>query len=229
MSLRTNLRYVICLSVVSVLPSMIAWALDDEKKPELPTAIAIQGTAKIDGEIEESWANAPEVEIKKIVKSETTMPEAEVATGKVKLMWDAQHLYALFQVKDSKLSARASDLYAQDSIELFIDELNQKAGTYQKDDVQYRVSYEGKLSGAGPEYKEDNLKAIAKKIDGGYLIEMSIKLSHAKCEAGTKMGLELQVNDDPNTGARGGVTKWNHDQNDSYESTSGFGTLLLKD
>ncbi len=88
--------------------------------------------SKVDGDIEDAWKDAPEVEIKKIVKSETTVADSEAATAKVKLMWDADHLYALFQVKDAKLSAKAFDDYAQDSIELFVDELNQKAGDYQK-------------------------------------------------------------------------------------------------
>ena len=95
-------------------------------------------------------------------------------------------------------------------------------------DAQYRVSYEGKLSGAGDGYKEENIKAAVKQIEGGYLIEMSVKLSFVKREGGTKMGLELQINDDPNTGNRGGITKWNHAENDSYQSTSDFGIVLLK-
>lgn len=42
------------------------------------------------------------------------------------------------------------------------------------------------------------------------------------------MGLELQLNDDPGTGSRGGVSKWNHAENDSYQDTSNFGIVLLK-
>ena len=229
MYLSKNFFSALHFSVFSIALIANVNAQDATKKPEPPVAIAIRGTVKIDGDIEDAWKNAPEVEIKKIVKSETTVPDAEAATGKVKLMWDADHLYALFQVKDAKLSAKAGDDHAQDSIELFVDELNEKAGDYQKDDVQYRVNYEGKLSGAGPEYSEKNIKAVAKKIDGGYLVEMSVKLSHAKREAGTKMGLELQVNDDPDIGSRGAVTKWNHDENNSYQSTSKFGTVLLQE
>ncbi len=229
MSLSKKLHSAFHFSLLSVALTPYANAQDAGKKPEPPVAIAIHGTPKVDGDIEDAWKDAPEVEIQKIVKSETTVADSEAATAKVKLMWDADHLYALFQVKDAKLSAKAFDDYAQDSIELFVDELNEKAGDYQKDDVQYRVNYEGKLSGAGPEYSEKNVKAVAKKIEGGYLVEMSVKLSHAKREAGTKMGLELQVNDDPNTGSRGAVTKWNHDENDSYQNTSKFGTVLLQE
>ncbi len=206
----------------------IATAQDVGKKPERPTASAIFGTPKIDGEIDDAWNSVPAVEVKKIAKSETSMPEADVATGTVKLMWDKDYLYALWQVKDSKLSTKADNAYEQDSIELFVDELHERAGAYQKDDVQYRVSCEGKLSGAGEGYKEENLKAAVKRIDGGYLVEMSVRLSFAKREGGTKMGLELQLNDDPGTGSRGGVSKWNHAENDSYQDTSNFGIVLLK-
>ena len=203
-------------------------AQDSPKKAERPTAVAVFGTPKIDGEIDDAWKAVPGVTIKKIVSSETSMAESEVATGTAKLMWDKDYLYALFQVKDAKLSATADNAYEHDSIELFVDELNERAGAYQKDDAQYRVSCEGKLSGAGEGYKEENLKAVAKKIDGGYVIEMSVRLSFAKPQEGTKMGLELQINDDPGTGSRGGITKWNHAENDSYQSTSDFGTVLLK-
>lgn len=48
---------------------------------------------------------------------------------------------------------------------------------------------------------------VAKKTEGGYIIEMSVRLSFAKPQEGTKMGLELQINDDPGTGSRGGITK----------------------
>ncbi len=218
----------IATATTLVFVSCLAEAQDSVKKPERQTATALFGTPKIDGEIDDAWKAATSVDVKKIVKSETSMTESEVATGSVKLMWDKDNLYALWQVKDSKLSAKSDNAYEQDSIELFVDELHERAGTYQKDDAQYRVSYEGKLSGAGDGYREENLKAAVKKIEGGYLIEMSVKLSFAKREGGTKMGLELQINDDPNTGNRGGITKWNHAENDSYQSTSDFGVVLLK-
>lgn len=209
--------------------SLETQAQDNSAKTKRPAVEAVMGTVKIDGQVEDDWKNAPEVEIKKIVKSETNLPDAQVANGKAKFMWDREFLYALIVVKDSKLSTSASDDWAQDSVELFLDELNERAGSYQKDDVQYRVSCDGKISGAGPEYKSENIKAVAKKNDGGYLVEVSLKLSYGKLQPGTMMGLELQINDDPGTGNRGGVTKFNHPENDSYLSTSDFGSLVLKE
>ncbi len=164
-------------------------------------AVAIQGTPKVDGEVDDLWRDVPEAKVNKIVTSESTLTEKEMATATVKLLWDADHLYALWNVKDPKLSASGTAPHEQDSIELFVDELNQKAGSYQEDDVQYRVSFEGELSG-GEGFEEDNIKAVAKKTDAGYLVEMSVKLAHAKRESGTKMGLELQVNDNAGENSR---------------------------
>ncbi len=191
-------------------------------------AVAVHGTIKVDGEIEDAWKEVPELSVKKLVRSESTLDEEKVAKATVKLMWDAENIYALFQVKDSKLSDSSSNDYEQDSIEFFIDELNQKAGTYQEDDGQYRVSYKGKISGDGAGYSESKIKAAAKETEGGYVVELSVKLEKAKLEAGAKLGVELQVNDDPGTGSRGGITKWNHDENDSYLDTKNFGVVTLK-
>ena len=153
------LKFLLPVNVVAIfiVASGNLRAQEKEKESESPTAIAIHGTPEIDGEIEDTWKNAPEFTVKRVVKSETTMPEA------------------------------------------------------------------------GPQYKEDNLKAVAKKAEGRYLVEMSVRLSHAKREAGTKLGLELQINDDQDTGSRGGISKWHHAENDSYEKRSAFGTLLLKE
>jgi endo-1,4-beta-xylanase len=200
-----------------------------ETKPSKPTEpVAIHGTAKVDGEIEDAWKDVPELAVKKICVSETSIAESKVATATVKLMWDADNLYALLHVKDSKLSDSSSNDYEQDSIELFVDELNQKAGSYQEDDAQYRVSYKGKISGGGNGYSENKITAVAKEVEGGYLVELSIKMDHAKKETGSKLGIELQVNDDPGHGSRAGVSKWNHEENDSYLDTKNFGTVTLK-
>lgn len=200
-----------------------------ETNPSKPTEpVAIHGTVKVDGEIDDAWKDVPELEVKKICVSETSIDESKVAKATVKLLWDKDNLYALLHVKDSKLSDASSNDYEQDSIELFVDELNQKAGSYQEDDAQYRVSYKGKISGGGNGYSESKIKAVAKEVDGGYLVELSIKLEHAKKEAGSKLGIELQVNDDPGHGSRAGVSKWNHAENDSYLDTKNFGTVTLK-
>ncbi len=230
-------RFLRLLAIVAMglAPATLVQA-EDEKSEGASTAeakhdvepVAIYGTPKVDGEIDEAWEHAVEFDVSKPATSETTIAKDKMATAKVKLMWDAEHLYALFQVKDPKLSDSSFEDHQQDSIEFFVDELNEKAGSYQDDDAQYRVSYKGKVSG-GESTKTENLTAVTKTTDDGYLVELSVKLHHLKPEAGKKVGIELQVNDDPGTGSRGAVAKWHHDENDSYLSTSDFGTVTLKE
>ena len=197
-------------------------------KTDEPTIMAIQGTPEIDGKIDKAWKEAPRVEVSKAVESLLTIDGDKMATAKVRVLWDTDHVYALWQVRDDNLSAQAIDSWAQDSVEFFLDENKKRTAWYESDDAQYRVSYEGTLSGQGAGFDESNLQAAARKTKNGYVVEMAIKIQGEKLEAGRKLGVELQVNDDPGTGERGAVAKWNHTEDDSWEDTSNFGTLLLK-
>jgi endo-1,4-beta-xylanase len=197
-------------------------------KADEPTITAIEGTPEIDGKIDQAWKEAPRVEVIKAVDALLTIDGDKMATASVRVLWDADHVYALWQVKDANLSAQASDPWAQDSVEIFLDENQKRTAWYESDDAQYRVSCEGTLSGQGTGFDQSNLKAAARKTKNGYVVEMSIKIQEAKLESGRKLGVELQVNDDPGTGERGAVAKWNHTEDDSWEDTSNFGTLLLQ-
>ena len=202
----------------------------DKETPESgePKITAIKGTPEIDGKIDEAWEKAASVDVNQVVDALLTIDEDEMATAKVRVMWDSDHVYALWQVKDAKLSAEASDSWAQDSVEFFLDENGKRTTFYESDDVQYRVNFEGSLSGQGAGFDQSNLKAVARKTKKGYLVEMAIKIQRDKLEPGRKLGVEFQVNDDPGTGERGAVAKWNHTEDDSWEDTSNFGTLILK-
>lgn len=116
----------------------------------------------------------------------------------------------------------------QDSVELFLDQNQKRTSYYESDDAQYRVSFEGNRSGQGTGYDENDLAAAAVKTDDGYRVEMSVRLSDIELKSGAKLGLELQVNDDHDSGSRDAVAKWHHTEDDSWENTSNFGTLELR-
>ena len=99
---------------------------------------------------------------------------------------------------------------------------------YEDDDAQYRVSYKSELSGQGEGYDVKNIKAKAKATKKGYLVEMAIKIKNTELKPDAKLGLELQVNDNSGDATRAAVAKWHHTEDDSWESTSDFGTLLIK-
>lgn len=46
---------------------------------------------------------------------------------------------------------------------------------------------------------------------------------------GAVLGFDFQVNDDQNCGVRDGIAKWNDPMNDSWQSTSEYGMLILQE
>ncbi len=195
---------------------------------ESPLAVAVEGTPKVDGKVEAAWHDVPKVQVKKPVPGLLVIEEDKMATATVQFMWDDQHIYALWRVKDAALSAEADDAWAQDSVELFLDQNKKGTPYYQSDDGQYRVNFKGDLSGQGEGYDEADLKAATAKSEDGYIVEMSVLASKVELKKGVKLGLELQVNDDHDSGSRDAVAKWNHTADDSWEDTSNFGTLELQ-
>ena len=111
------MRVVASLLFVSAffLPALRA----DEAKPD---AHAAHGTPKIDGVVDDIWEQAKPINVSKPAISETELAEDQMATATAQLLWDKEHIYALWKVSDSKLSATADEDWAQDSVELFIDE-----------------------------------------------------------------------------------------------------------
>ena len=116
----------------------------------------------------------------------------------------------------------------QDSIEVFIDENNARSGAYDADDKQYRVSFNNKLSFNGEKCVEENIKSAAKETDDGYIIEVALKWTDIKPEAGnTSIGLELQVNDSGSDGSRSGTLSWADNTGSGYMNPEVFGTADL--
>ena len=221
-------RFLLALFVLSTCGELSAQRIDNsDLEPAKPVAVAIKGTPELDGKIDDIWKKAPTVDVKKAAILQ--IDEEDMATAKVQLLWDDAHLYVLWHVKDGLLSAvEGNDAWATDSVEFFLDQNNKGSMFYQDDDAQYRVNFKGGLSGQGEGYDESHLKAATAKVDGGYLVEMSVKVTKTKLEAGAKMGIELQVNDDHGSDSRDAAAKWNHTEDNSWEDTSNFGTLELK-
>ena len=192
----------------------------DIKKLERPTMEVKKGTVKIDGKVDKEWDKAAEVPL--------SINLGAKCEGTAKLLWDKDNLYVLFNVKDSVLNKANENAWEQDSIEVFIDENNSKAGGYEPDDKQYRVSYENFLSFNGDKCIEKNMKSAVKLTDDGYIVEASFKWTDIKPEAGaTSVGLELQVNDAGSAGSRLGTISWADDTGTGYMNPEVFGTINL--
>lgn len=187
---------------------------------------AMRGAPVIDGKIDAIWKNVPALMTDREVESENSLAEGQtVSQASVKCLWDEGHLYCLAEVKDEKISVESTDGWDQDSIEFFVDANMSKASSYDDDDAQYRTSAGG-VESFGPSTDSSSYNSKVTKVDGGYIVEASIKL---KTEVGKKIGFDAQVNNDPGTGSRGSIAKWNDATNDTFESLAGIGVLELVD
>ncbi len=189
---------------------------------ERPTIQIKKGTVAVGDSVDPAWDDVEEVPLDIKVQG----AEAE---GTAKLLWDEENLYVLMTVKDNVLNDDSEDDYQQDSIEVFIDETNSRAGGYDAGDKQYRVSFNNKQSFNGEKCLEEYIKSSAVTTDDGYIVTAAIKWSEITPEAGTMIGLELQLNDAGSDGTRKGTKSWADDTGTCYMNPAMFGHAELID
>jgi endo-1,4-beta-xylanase len=182
---------------------------------------AVYGTPIIDGEEDEVWAGAEEVETAVWVLGDSG------STATAKTMWDDEYLYAYVTVTDALLSKAASNPWEQDSIEIYVDQNNAKTTVYQPDDGQYRVNFDNEQSFLGGATAE-KIRSASRLIEDGYVIELAIQLDAIQPQEGMIIGFDFQVNNDENgNGVRDTVATWNDPTHLSYQNTSRLGLLLF--
>lgn len=180
---------------------------------------SIFGTPSIDGELDEIWKDAKEFSTDVWVTGDSG------ATAKVKTMWDKDNFYVLADVTDSVLNKSNPNVWEQDSIEIFLDQNNNKTSNYQADDSQIRVNFDNEVSVSG--YNPEGLKTQTKITDTGYVVEVAIPLTHVEAKDGYILGFDIQVNDADEFGQRTGVVTWCDPSGASYASTAGYGNIKL--
>jgi len=194
---------------------------------ETKLTTAIRGTPVIDGHADAIWANATEIE------TDVWVEGVGGATAKVRTMWDETHLYVYAVVSDSLLSDASSNPWEQDSIEVFIDQNNAKTTNYEPDDGQYRVNFNNVQSFGGAASAETLTSETfiipadqTLLMEGAYIVELAITLTHVIPEPGVFIGFDFQVNDDANgDGVRNSVAIWNDPTGQSWQNTSRLGVL----
>ena len=147
-----------------------------------------KGTIYPDGKIEEAWSLTEDAAL----SAKTGSPKASAA---VRLLWDENYLYVLMNVTDQNRDASSELSHEKDSVEIFIDENNEKSGSYQQDDKQYRINYKGEISFHGLKSIGENVKYAVKETDTGYLLEAAFAWTDLVPGAGRKIGIDFQIND----------------------------------
>jgi endo-1,4-beta-xylanase len=192
-------------------------------------AIAYYGTAAIDGIKDEKYDTGEPLAVEKFIQGiEGEKNIFQGATAKTWVLWDESALYVYMEVNDPVLSAVDERAYMQDSIEVFIDENNNKTPFYEEDDSQFRVNFKNEQS-FGSTGSVDGFESAAQTIEGGYAVELKIPYRSLIAQDGTIIGFDLQVNDDQGSGQRDSIAKWNDPTNNSWQSTAGLGILIFKE
>ena len=176
------------------------------------------GTISVDGEEDAAWNNAVNIPL--------TINKGSEASANAKVLWDDDNLYVYATIKDAVLDKTGAQTHEQDSLEVFIDEDNGKTASYGEDDKQYRINYNNEQSFNGKKCLAENVKSATKTIDGGYVVEAAFKWTDIKPANGTKIGLELQIND-AKGGKRIGTLSWYDETGMGWSGSNVYGTVEL--
>ena len=178
--------------------------------------VAYYGSPVVDGTVDKLWSTAQKVTPKYISSNVKT-------TATFKVLWDDKALYILAEVKDSDLSVKSGTPYNQDSLEIFLDESNDKTQEYGVDDLHFRVNYEN--SQTADNGNKDRFYTSAKKVKGGYVIEARVALKDRPANKKV-LGIELQINDAKGTNRVGTINVFDS-TGSAWNDTRKFGEILL--
>lgn len=176
------------------------------------------GTISVDADADAAWGNAVNIPL--------TINKGSEASANAKVLWDDDNLYVYATIKDAVLDKTGAQTHEQDSLEVFIDEDNGKTASYGEDDKQYRINYTNEQSFNGKKCLAENVKSATKTIDGGYVVEAAFKWTDIKPANGTKIGLELQIND-AKGGKRIGTLSWYDETGMGWSGSNVYGTVEL--
>lgn len=184
---------------------------------------AVKGTPSIDGVVDDLWKDAVQIETNVWVQGSAG------STAKIKTLWDDKYLYVLGDITDDNITKISANPWEQDSVEIFMDQLNEKASAYDANDAQYRVNFDNEKSYGG-NCDKVNFKSATSRTSTGYRVEAAVPLSAVTPQAGSVLGFDFQVNNDvDNNGARDSVAMWCDPTGMSWSSTARFGNVMLVD
>lgn len=187
---------------------------------------------RIDGVADDAWAGAPVIRTSRTVEG-----ASDGATADVRTLWRGGSLFVLFEVTDPEVDLSNSDPWNRDSVELFLDLGNEKAGAYGPNATQIRVTADGDLSfgsGSDAAQRARVVGSATARTATGYTVELEVALigqSGGQSDVplgglGTFHGLDAQVNDG-RAGSRHAVHTWADPTGTGYQTTARWGVAQL--
>ncbi len=198
---------------------------------ETYTILKTQAPPVIDGNINE-FTNANSI----------TITNPDKTRGTFRFLWDSRALYVAAEVADTRLNAdlshqEDSSLYSDDSIELFVDTLNNGGASLQSDDYKFYVNInnihsDSQASGMGWDSGMGSAVIVTGTVnnnadaDSGYVIEAMIPWTNFAAPSDDAVwGFDLSMDDKTDAGVI--QTAWSNTDGGGFNSPDGWGDAIF--
>ncbi|MBN2102963.1 T9SS type A sorting domain-containing protein [bacterium] len=191
---------------------------------------------EVDGELDAAWQDVPVIEAGTYVYTNadqvdgsfTEIEEWEDLQMEFRAAWDADALYLWFEIIDDVLDTSGANSYENDSIELCFDGGNEKATSYDANDLQMRWVWDNPVNDYNSPNSVFAWGELAEDLEG-YTCELTIPAADLPMdlEADTEIGFEIQINDRDGTDKREDMLRWWGSDNMTWADASRMGTAML--
>lgn len=198
--------------------------------PAPPVIMGVSDSIAIDGMMDEAYARADVYEMLNPVQPGITGEED--FSGNWRSVYDTTGIYFLVEIADDTLINDSDNWFEDDGVEIYLDARNDKASTYDNDDHQIVIEYDGQaIYDTKGTLGMGATSAIAVN-DSGYVVEAYIPWSALGIEpsVGYFLGFDVHgIDDDAGAGGNDGKLAWFTTIDESFNNPSLFGTIVLGD
>ncbi len=182
-------------------PKYAFWALTDPTQLPAAEEEAVEAPASLP--VAKAVYGLDAIESAEVIAMNASLSADYTEGGKVsvtgKAAWDEKNLYVQMTVTDPWLNASSPNSYEQDSVEIFVDEKNDRSATYGDDDHHYRVNYKGDLTiDAG----FDTVTADVQLTETGFTALFTMPFTAIEAKEGVQLGFDMRYNDAAPDGVR---------------------------
>jgi len=154
-------------------------------------------------------------------------------TARWRANWDDENLYIWVGIIDETHVSDSKELWADDSIEIYIDADSSRNETYDEFN-DYHLSFrlgDPKISLGGKTPKQDiqDIKYTMRQNPSGYQLNVSIPWTTLRIipKVEHTLGFDIQINDDDNGNSRDAKISWNANSDTAWKNPRVFGELIL--
>ena len=187
----------------------------------------------VDGSVEPAWATVPIQALSKVVLGGDAITGPSDLSGSYRALYDSANLYLLVDVNDERLVNDSAAWYDDDSAAILIDGDYSRGVTYDGAndfELGFRWNDPAISRGATSAPVPPGATFVMVATGTGYRLEVELPLAELGLAAGygQLFGLDVQANDDDESGTRDSKTAWWAQDETSSANPSVFGAGQLQ-